>query len=66
VSPISICFAISDKGSPYTSRTSISSMKLGVKRIVELMESARARVAIIAFPCAMPNNVYTLPLPQEA
>jgi len=61
VSPISICFAaISDKGSPYTSFTSFSSMKLGAKQIVQSMESTRDRVAVMAFPCAMPNNVYTL------
>jgi len=35
-------------------------MKSGAKRIVESMESARDRVAVMTFPCAMPNNVYTL------
>ena len=60
MSPISIHFAISDRCSPYTSRTSFSSMKSGAKRIVESMESARDRVAVMTFPCAMPNSVYTL------
>ncbi|RPA90155.1 hypothetical protein L873DRAFT_1795647 [Choiromyces venosus 120613-1] len=46
--------------SPYTSRTSFSSMKSKAKRIVESMESARDRVAVMTFPCAVPNSVYTL------
>jgi len=60
MSLISICFAISDKGGPYTSRTSPSSMKLRAKRIVEPMESTRKRVTVKAFPYAIPNKVYTL------
>jgi len=60
VSPICICFSISDKGGLYTSRTPYSSMKSGAKLIVESMESARDRVAVMTFPCAMSNNVYTL------
>ncbi|KAG0633533.1 hypothetical protein HOY80DRAFT_1104625 [Tuber brumale] len=46
--------------SPYTSRTSFSSMKSKAKQIVESMESARDRVAVMTFPCATPNSVYTL------
>jgi len=60
VSLMSICFAISEKGSPYASRTSFSSMKSKVKRIVESMENAMGRAAVKTFPCAMPNNAYTL------
>ncbi|CUS14992.1 unnamed protein product [Tuber aestivum] len=36
------------------------SMKSKAKRIVESMESARDRVAVMTFPCAFPNSVYTL------
>ncbi|CAZ83056.1 unnamed protein product [Tuber melanosporum] len=57
---LSICYAIADEGSPYTSRTSFSSMRSKAKRIVESMESARDRVAVMTFPCATPNSVYTL------
>ena len=35
-------------------------MRSGAKRIVELMESASDRVAVMAFLWAMPNKVYTL------
>lgn len=35
-------------------------MKSKAKRIVESMESARDRVAVMTFPCATPNIVYTL------
>jgi len=35
-------------------------MKSGAKLIVESMESARDRVAVMTFPYIMPNNVYTL------
>jgi len=61
VSSISLWFAaISDKGSPYTSCTSLSNIKLGAKRIVPSMERARDRVVVMTFPRAIPNNVYTL------
>ena len=64
VSLISICFAISDKGSPYTSSTSFSSMKLGAKRIVESMKIAGDRVAVKTFPGAMlEKTVFTLYVP---
>lgn len=57
----SICFsAISDKGSPYTSRISCSSTKSGAKRILESIESARDRVVVITCLSAMPNKVCTL------
>jgi len=59
MSLISICFAISNKGSPYTSSISFSSMKSRAKRIVEPIESARKRVAVKAFPSAIPNKVHT-------
>jgi len=35
-------------------------MKSKAKRIVESMESARDRIAVMTFPCATPNTVYTL------
>jgi len=60
VSSICICFTISDKDSPYTSRTSVSSMKLWVKRMAESTGSARDRVAVMTFPYAMQNNVRIL------
>ena len=60
MSLICICFSISNKSSLYTSRTSYSSMKSGAKLIVRSMASARDRVAVMAFPCVMPNSVYTL------
>ena len=51
---------ISNKGSPFTSHTSCSSMKSGVKRIAESIESARTRVSIMTCLYDIPNNVCTL------
>jgi len=60
VSSICICFTISEKGRAYTSRTSVSSMKLRAKQIVESTGSARDRVAVMPVPYAMQNNVCIL------
>jgi len=49
----------------YISFTSFSSMKLGAERIVQSTESTRDRVAVMTFPCAMPNNEYTLNAPRH-